>query len=205
MMRSMGCAVAVVTAMTFGCGGGATPPDGGPPAPDANVQPGAAKAADVDPDDPTLITRPFTAEQIRDEWVPGLRILIRRTDPEGSRVERWTVLSADAEGADIEYAIIGDDGSVVGEPSVARSTWIELRDHAAFPAADATREWVARDTGLGNYNGWLYRVSEGGSAPVQEFFFVPELPGAPVQMRILDGDTTIFSLEQTARLRPETE
>ena len=42
------------------------------------------------------------------------------------------------------------------------------------------------------------------SAVVNEFFFVPGLPGAPVQMRILEGDETVFELEQTARLRPES-
>lgn len=152
-----------------------------------------------------ILERPFSAEQIRDEWVPGLRLLMRRTFPEETRVERWTVITADDEGADIEYATIADDGSVVGEPQVARSTWVELRDHASFPAAHSTREWVARSTQLGEFEGWLYRVDEEGAATSQEFFFVPELPGAPVVMRILEGDATVFELEQTARLRPQTE
>ena len=91
-----------------------------------------------------------------------------------------------------------------GESSVARSTWIELRDHASFPAAFSTREWVARTTQLGDFEGWLYRVAEDDDATVQEYFFVPELPGAPVQMRIFEGDATVFELEQTARLRPDT-
>jgi hypothetical protein len=80
----------------------------------------------------------------------------------------------------------------------------ELRDHASFPAAHSTREWVSRSTVLGDFEGWLYRVAEPGAAVVNEFFFVPTLPGAPVQMRILEGDATVFELEQTARLRPES-
>jgi hypothetical protein len=163
----------------------------------------AQAAADLDPDDPEILMRPFSAEEIRDEWVPGLRLLMRRTSPEGTRVERWTVISADDEGVEIEYATIADDGSVEGEPSVARSEWTELRDHASFPAAHSTREWVSRATALGDFEGWLYRVAEPGAAVVNEFFFVPELPGAPVQMRILEGETTVFELEQTARLRPD--
>jgi hypothetical protein len=129
---------------------------------------------------------------------------MRRTSPEETVVERWTVVAADETGAEIEYATIGDDGSVVGEPTVKRSTWVELRDHASFPAAVSSREWVALATQLGQFEGWLYRTADDGASTVQEFFFVPELPGGPVRMRILEGDTTVFELEQTARLRPES-
>ncbi len=160
-------------------------------------------AVQTDPSDPTILVRPFSAEEIRDEWVPGFRLLMRRTYPEGTRIERWTVVSADDEGAEIEYATIGDDGSVEGESSVVRTGWIELRDHASFPAAHSTREWVSRATALGDFEGWLYRVAEPEAAVVNEFFFVPELPGAPVQMRILEGEATVLELEQTARLRPD--
>ena len=165
----------------------------------------ATTGVDTDPDDASILIRPFSAEEIRDEWVPGFRLLMRRTFPEGTRVERWTVISADDEGVEIEYATIADDGSVEGEPSVTRSEWTELRDHAALPAAHSTREWVSRETALGDFDGWLYRVAEPGAAVVNEFFFVPELPGAPVQMRILEGETTVFELEQAARLRPDIE
>lgn len=160
---------------------------------------------DLDPDDPSILMRPFSADEIRDEWVPGFRLLMRRSYPERTLIERWTVVSADSEGVDIEYATVLDDGSVEGEPTITRSGWVELRDHASFPAAHSTREWVSRETALGDFEGWLYRVAEPGAAVVNEFFFVPGLPGAPVQMRTLEGDATVFELEQTARLRPETD
>lgn len=185
--------VMIAVVLTGACGGPSPAPDvTGPQV----VNDGATSE---------ILEQPFTAEQIRNEWVPGLRLLMRRTSPEETRIERWTVVAADDDGADIEYATIADDGSIVGEPSVARSTWVELRDHASFPAAFSTREWVARTTQLGDFEGWLYRVAEDGAATVQEYFFVPELPGAPVEMRILEGDATVFELEQTARLRPEAK
>lgn len=177
--------------LAVGCGSEATPPQIPSLGPETN------------PDDPTILVRPFTAEQIRDEWVPGLRIIMRRSSPEATSVERWTVVSADDGGVEIEYATIGENGSVVGEPAVRRSTWIELRDHASFPAAHSSRDWVSRSTPLGDFEGWLYRVEDPEAATVQEFFFVPDLPGAPVQMRILEGEATVFELEQTARERPE--
>jgi len=205
-MARTGISIAVLfTALTLGCGGGAPADDESRGASGGASPLPAPAVTELDSDDPTILVRPFTAEQIRDEWVPGLRLLMRRTSPEEVRIERWTVVAADDDGADIEYAIIADDGSVVGTPTTARSTWIELRDHASFPAAFSTREWVSRSTGLGDYEGWLYVVAEEGSATVQEFFFVPELPGAPLQMRILEGDATVFELVQTARLRPAAD
>jgi len=204
-MARTGISIAVLfTVLTLGCGGGTPADDDRGASGSASPLP-APDGAELDPDDPTILVRPFTAEQIRDEWVPGLRLLMRRTDPEDVRIERWTVIAADEEGVDIEYATIADDGSVAGEPTMARSTWVELRDHASFPADHTTREWVARTTQLGDFEGWLYRVTGDGAGTVQEFFFVPEIPGAPVEMRILEGDTTVFELEQTARLRPETD
>ena len=204
MKRSMVFAALILMALGIACGGKEPLASETGTASGAPPPPAAPQTTDLDSDDPTLLARPFTAERIRDEWVPGLRLLMRRTFPEEVRIERWTVVAADDEGVDIEYATIADDGSVVGEPTLARSSWIELRDHASFPAAYSTREWVSRATSLGEFEGWLYLVAEEGAATVQELFFVPELPGAPVQMRILEGDTMVFELEQTARLRPDT-
>jgi len=178
--------------LALGCGGGESPVEH------------AEAVVDLSPDDPSILMRPFSDEEIRDEWIPGFRLLMRRTSPEGTQIERWTVVSADDEGVEIEYATLLDDGSVEGEPKIARSGWVELRDHASFPAAHSTREWVSRKTALGNFEGWLYRVADPDAAVVNEFFFVPELPGAPVHMRTLEGDATVFELEQTARLRPDT-
>ena len=182
-----------LTLLGFGCGGGGIPGEQ------------AEALVDLDPDDPSILMRPFSADEIRDEWIPGFRLLMRRTSSEGTQVERWTVVSADDEGVEIEYATITDDGSVAEEPSIARSGWVELRDHASFPSSHSTREWVSRSTALGDFEGWLYRVAEPGAALVNEFFFVPSVPGAPVHMRTLEGDTTVFELEQTARLRPDTD
>jgi len=165
----------------------------------------AEAVVEFDPRDSSILVRPFTDDEIRDEWVPGFRLLMRRSFPEDTRIERWTVVSADHEGVEIEYATIAEDGSVEGEPTVARSTWTELRDHAAFPVAHSTREWVSRETALGDFEGWLYRVADPDAVVVNEFFFVPELPGAPVLMRTLEGDAVVFELEQTARLRPEAD
>ena len=158
----------------------------------------------VDPAEPEILERPFTAEEIRDEWVTGLILMVRRSDPEGIVIERWTVIETDDDGADIEYVTTDDSGNPTGEPSIKRSTWGELRDHAAFPATHASRDWVKRSTQIGELEGWLYRVSNPDTTAVQEFFFAEKVPGAPVQMRIFDGDSTIYEFEQFMRMRPVT-
>ena len=205
MKTSLILATLIVATVTVGCGERALRADRQDETAESVPASDSAVTIEVDPEDPTVIIRPFTAEQIRAEWVPGLRLLMRRTSPAETDIERWTVVEADEEGADIEYATIANDGSVVGKPTVARSSWVELRDHASFPADHSSREWVSRSTQLGEFEGWLYRVHDEGAATSQEFFFVPELPGAPVLMRILEGDATVFELEQTARLRPQAD
>jgi len=187
--------------MTLGCGRGEGP-SGSTETGDLGAAATTAPAPDLEPGDPTLLRRPFTADEIRDEWVEGFRLVIRRATPAAIRVERWTVVSADNEGAEIEYATLDEDNNV-SESAVRHATWVELRDHASFPAATATREWVTRSTALGIYDGWLYRVTGGDGTAIEEYFFVPSLPGAPLEMRILDGDTTVFTLEQIARMRPD--
>lgn len=186
----------------FGCAKG-EPDNGGL----VNGEPGVTAQSTTDAVDTGaeggLLERPFTAEQIRDEWAPGLRLLMRRSSPDGQVMERWTVVAADDEGVDIEYATLDENGNIVGDPTVQRATWVELRDHASFPAAYSTRDWVARTTQLGDYEGWLYRVQDQDTGTVSEFFFVPELPGAPVQMSTVSGDTTLFALEQVARMHPK--
>jgi hypothetical protein len=176
-------------------------PGGPEPAPSDDGAAAVVSAA-PEPAEGAILERPFTAEQIRDEWTPGFRLVMRRSTPGETRLERWTVLAADAEGVEIEFAALADDGAVSGEPVVQRSTWLELRDHASFAAAGASREWTTRDTALGALEGWLYRVREEGSEAVSEFFFVPGLPGAPVQMRTVEGEQTVFELEQIERSRP---
>jgi len=201
MTRDTAELIVILFLMTLGCGGVEGPADSPGTGNAIDAAAATAPAPDLEPGDPSLVRRPFTAEEIRGEWVEGFRLLIRRTTPEGASVERWTVVSADDEGAEIEYAALDEDNNVT-ESAVRRATWVEVRDHASFPAATATREWVTRSTGLGTYDGWLYRVSGDGGA-VEEYFFVPSLPGAPVQMKIVTGDHTVFELEQVARLRPD--
>jgi len=151
---------------------------------------------------PALLDRPFTAEQIRDEWVEGFQLRVRRWTADAEIVERWTVVRTDADGVDIESVVLDQSGSVAGETNVQTSSWVQLRDHASFPADRATREAVSRETPLGELQGWLYSVTDGKSGTVTEFFFAEALPGAPVFVHVLRDGEIVEIFEQVKRHRP---
>jgi predicted small lipoprotein YifL len=192
LVRALIVLITVVTCA--GCGGRSPHPEAPP------SEPAAATASTAEAE---VLDRPFTAEQIRNEWAEGFQVMMRRATPDSEQLERWTVIAADADGAEIEFALVGRDGSVIGAPVVQRSSWTELRDHAAFPAAAASREWVHRDTELGPLDGWLYRVSDEDPDAMTEFFFVPELPGAPVMMQVFENGQPTLTMEQLHRSNPK--
>jgi len=188
----------ILMLLTPGCRRADNPAEGPQP-----VAPASSQATvELDASDPTILKRPFTAEEIRAEMIEGFSVVVRRSTPDETSFERWTVVAADDEGVEIEYATVAENNALVDEPSTTRSSWIELRDHATFAADASTRVWTSRSTALGNLEGWLYRVEQ-DDGTVHEFFFVPKMPGAPIQMRILEGQTTVLEFEQLERLRPE--
>jgi hypothetical protein len=158
-------------------------------------------AAEVDPA-VELLPHPFTPEQIRDEWIVGFRLTLRRGIDGTRSLERWTVVAADERDVEIEFAQLDPAGAVIGEPNVQRISWTDLRDHASFPAHKAERESATRETSLGTLDGWLYTVREDDQGTTSEYFFAQELPGAPVQMQTIRGNTVVAELEQLERFRP---
>jgi len=188
----------VCSLLVVGCSPASDAPD--PPSQEAvaEVVP-PAETAGLDADDPALLPRPFTADQIRDEWVEGFEVTLRRTTLDGEARERWTVVAADADGVDIASTPLDEEGRPAGEPRVEHSTWVELRNHASFPAEQSTREAVTRSTLLGELDGWLYTVRDQKDDTVTEYFFATRYPGAPVQMRVELGGAPVMVMEQIAR------
>lgn len=164
---------------------------------------GAESAAShLDPADPSILRRPFTAEQIRDAWAPGLVIEVHMYGPEGDQHQRWTVLSADADGAEIEYATLDANGEPTGETNAERTTWVELRDHATFAAATSTVEETAMETALGNLAGWRYTTTDEATGTVSEYFFARDLPGAPIEYSMKRGEEIVMQMAQISRTPP---
>jgi hypothetical protein len=161
------------------------------------------KAPEVEPGEPTILRRPFTAEQIRDEWIEGLTLVLERTTAEGPSRQRWTVVRADADGAEIEYAILDAAGNPTGEKKVERSAWVELRDHASFPVGHSRREPATRETPLGTLDGWVYTVEDPQDGTLNELFFATSLPGAPVLMSMSRNGEVLARMAMVERLRPQ--
>jgi hypothetical protein len=148
---------------------------------------------------PALLERPFTAEQIRDEWVQGFRLKVRRWTPEVEIFEEWRVLEADADGVAIASVTMDAAGAVMEEAPAQRSTWVQLRDHASFPADRATREAATRETPFGELGGWLYTINDAASGVVTEFFFAEAFPGAPVFVHVIREGEIVEIFEQVER------
>jgi hypothetical protein len=186
--------VCLLLVFLLGAGCGGRQPATEEPPPDETV----TEVADDE-----ILPRPFTAAQIRDEWVLGFNLTMLRKTGGTEALQRWTVIAADRDAVEIEYVTLDAGGVPVGDTTARRSTWVELRDHATFPAASGTREDVTRNTSLGTLEGWLYTVRDEERNTVTEFFFAKELPGAPVQMRTTSDGEVVGELIQIDRNRPE--
>lgn len=178
--------VVTMIVVAVGCGG----PD----------QPGQT-GAELPQPTPIILDPPFTSEQIRDAWVEGLELKIRRQTDGMEVLERWRVIAADADGATIESVVIDAAGTAVSEPRAQTSSWDELRDHAAFPADRVRREAVNRETALGAFDGRLYTVTDPESGTVSEYFFADAFPGAPLVMRVVKDGEVVAQFEQIERGR----
>ena len=154
--------------------------------------------------DASSLPTPFTAEQIRDEWIVDFEVVMRRNGLDGEFLERWRVVAADLETVSSEGAVIDAPGEPIDEPQVGRSRWVELRDHAAFPAERGIRSREHRSTALGSFDGWLYVIQDEDGEGVTRYFFADALPGAPLQVEAVVGDQVVTVLEQIERFRPES-
>ncbi len=180
-------------ALLWGCDAASTP-DAAPPPPET-----AGAAEPQAQPEPEMLPAPFTADEIRDEWTPGLTLVMRNKSPEGETWERWTVVSSDQEGTEIEFVLVDAEGKVAGEAKIERSAWTELRDHASYPTGVASREQVSRETPLGQLDGWLYTVRDQATGSDTELFFAQSLPGAPIEMTMSKDGTVVMELTQVER------
>jgi hypothetical protein len=160
-------------------------------------------AATDEPTGEERLPTPYSADEIRAEWVEGFTVEMLRTVPDGEVHERWTVVAADDGGVDIRFNALDADDQPAGEGVVRHSGWEELRDHASFPADRAERERSTRETPLGDLDGWLYTVHDPEAGSVTRFFFADSLPGAPVWMQVSADGEPQMTLEQVKRSRPE--
>jgi hypothetical protein len=135
---------------------------------------------------PDRAPTPFTAAEIRAGCPEGLTIRML-VEPDGAdpfiRVSRF--VGCDAEGAILERTRTTLDGEVLGPTEPARSTWLELQQHASFPADRTTIEPETLTTPMGPLDCLRYRIVDGSS--VENFWFARSLPGMPVRYSVSEN------------------
>lgn len=149
---------------------------------------------DTDPHQlyPDHLPTPFTAAEIRDACRPGrtLRFAIERPDAEPIvRVTRY--VAWDPEGVEQDAWAEGPDGTRVGGPERSRSSWLELQEHASFPAATTRRTEEELRIPAGTFRCLRYdRTDDDG---MWRFWFALELPGQPVRFEHEVDGAVVFT------------
>ncbi|MCP4868600.1 MAG: hypothetical protein GY898_07765 [Proteobacteria bacterium] len=142
--------------------------------------------------------RPFTAEQIRDQFVVGLHLRFDVTAGGTTETQDWRVVGADQEKVTIAYKLPDE------EPSEASYGWVELRDHATFARSTTTVEEVEVEAlGATRKARRFTRVTtdDEGRTVREVFDFALDLPGPPVDVRAWTAGVESFRMQQVLRER----
>jgi hypothetical protein len=157
--------------------------------------PGAAHA-------PATLPTPYTTEQIRDAWQPGLSVEMRVIAAGGESRRRLTVVSATPDAVVIREESVAANGAASEPPTESSARWSELRDHALFEASKATRERAECRSQLGAMPGWRYVVPQADGSTVT-MCFADATPGPPVEYEAARDGKRLLRMEHTTYGRPK--
>ena len=130
---------------------------------------------------------PFTAAEIRGGCPAGRRMRLR-VEADGADPYERTIrfVEADEDGAVQEFQRRTADDAPEGDPVIHRSTWLELQEHASYPAALVTIEPAELVLPFGGFDCQLYTVRTDDG--LDRFWFARDLPGMPARYESLrDG------------------
>lgn len=142
--------------------------------------------------DPAIAPIPYTAEAIRQYHKPGTTLEYERHI--GNKITRitfhWT--GRDEEFGTYEHVRRSAQGDLL-ESNTFRVRWEDLRQHAAFPAAQTQIEDEFLDGPAGRWDCMHYTVTDG--TKTEHFWFAKSKPGMPVLIRIEQGDQVLSTME----------
>jgi len=150
---------------------------------------------------PGLLPTPFSADEIRAGCPVGrtIRLLVEREGVEPSlRTNRF--IAADDDGAIIESQRLTIGGEPIGEPVADRSTWLQLQEHAAFPADRTTRTTTTVELPFGVLECLRYDMVEGDTT--NTFWFARVAPGMPVKYQTVEAGRVTSTVTMTANELP---
>jgi len=149
---------------------------------------------------------PYTAAQIREANPPGTRLVFRLEStgqPVALRVIEF--VGGDATLAVVESSMLTEQGQPIGDVDRSEATWVELRDHAAFPATRTRRVRSTATVPVGQLDVWQYTVEseEDGALVTTRFSFALDRPGPPVLLeQEVNGQVTLrMALVEDSRSR----
>ena len=149
------------------------------------------------PQDPHILhvghaPTPFTADEIR-LGCPVGRTIRLVVDDGGNRYFRTIrFLAVDELAANQESTAVTAEGEPLGDPVIARTTWLEFQEHASFPAAATIIEREALTSSLGRLECLVYTVEDGDS--VTRFWFATTKPGMPVRVEKRNGGESTYEM-----------
>jgi len=202
-----------LTLGTLGCAGGegekspepepplpARPaPAGAPAAPAANATPGSPNLPPGFPDPvprtlaPDRAPTPYTAAEIRAACREGRSNTWRMVTDKGVFISVQRFVEVDAKGARIQSLLTTEDGVQSGSTESTVGTWEDFQSHASFPA-DSTMISAERiRVPAGDYDCWVYAVTEKDT--LTTYWFAGNIPGPPIRVEILRADRPILTME----------
>jgi broad specificity phosphatase PhoE len=131
--------------------------------------------------EPDHLPTPFSAADIRAGCPLGRTIRLQTEAADGElSFRRIRFVEVDADGAVQEFESLAADGQPIGDPTLRRSSWLDLQQHATQPAATTVLDEVDLTTPLGTEACWRYTV--GSAEDGVTFWFAKRRPGMPVQV-----------------------
>lgn len=152
--------------------------------------------------DESIAPRPFTAAEIRDANPAGT-VLVFRLSPQGQPEmrQRFEFHETDGEVVRMGGRTIDAAGAVLQSEPAAPVSWVELRDHATFPADATVLDEVQVEVPAGAFRCKRYTVTR-PDGQVEVFHFADDRPGPPVLMTIAAGGAEVFRMELLEVRRP---
>jgi hypothetical protein len=138
-----------------------------------------------------LAPHPYTPDQIRRANPPKTVLVHRMEGADGTFIQTMSFLRpADEKMTSIQIKRMNENGKTLSQPEESRATWVELRDHASFPAARTVRTQDQIETPAGRFDCLLYTVrgEEPANPTIARLWFAFDQPGPPVVYETeLDG------------------
>ena len=130
---------------------------------------------------PDHLPTPFSAADIR-AGCPVGRTIRLRSEATARRADLPPdpLRDVDAEYAVQEFQSTDAGGRPIGEPTLRRSSWLDLQRHASQPASATVIDEVDLDLPFGTEACWRYTVSTGDGPAA--FWFSKRRAGMPVQV-----------------------